>query len=140
MGLACMVRARTAQCHDCGRGPCRLVEVDDRRAAPDTLDAQVLDAGVRGEVRIRDDDLCGERLVVPVARAEKWASSTAVCSSVTADFSASLPVHLKLVDARSCAVSHRTPWPAAQPASGPWATAAVQSKPLPRWGTRWPVR
>lgn len=26
-------------------------------------------------------------------------------------------------------MSHRTPWPPAQPVSGPWATVAAQSKP-----------
>src|ERR1041385_8317098 len=46
-------------------------------------------------------------------------------------FPASAPVHLKVVEARSCAVSHRTPSPVAHPASGPWATAAVQRNPPP---------
>src|SRR3989454_3008690 len=39
--------------------------------------------------------------------------------------------HLKVVEARSCAVSQRTPWPAAHPASGPCATAATQRNPPP---------
>src|SRR6266487_1107961 len=47
------------------------------------------------------------------------------------DFPASAPVHLKVVEARSCAVSHRTPSPVAHPASGPWATAAAQRNPPP---------
>src|SRR6266516_4458493 len=46
-------------------------------------------------------------------------------------FAASAPVHLKVVEARSWAVSHRTPSPVAHPASGPWATAAVQRNPPP---------
>jgi hypothetical protein len=43
--------------------------------------------------------------------------------------SAAAPVYLNVVEARSCAVSHRTPSPAAQPASGPCATPAAQSNP-----------
>src|SRR6058998_2507815 len=56
-------------------------------------------------------------------------SETIICA--VNDSSRSSPVHLKVVEARSCAVSHRTPSPVAHPASGPWATAAVQRNPPP---------
>src|SRR5712691_3306770 len=52
----------------------------------------------------------------------------AVCSG-----SEVAPVHLKVVEGSSAAVSHRMPCPARHPLSGPCCTEAIQRKPPLEW-------
>src|SRR6266702_1213696 len=54
-----------------------------------------------------------------------------VPAPVAISLAASAPVHRNRVEARSCAVSQRTPAPAAHPLSGPCATVASQRNPPP---------
>jgi hypothetical protein len=83
------------------------------------------------DVFIGDDHVGPERFLVAIARTVEVCDQDRDPLASGGRLTMSAPKHLKVVEARSCTLSQRTPSPAAQVASGPELTFSVHLNPPP---------